>query len=81
MVRAAVGLSRHPAPRILIQCEILSDHDLGDRHEILQRTAGQAELGEDEEPSADTDTELDEGTGGKVRLCPWNKRIRKNMGC
>jgi len=58
----------------------LSDHDLADRHEILQRTGGQAEPDEDEEPSAEIDTEVEEGTGSKVRLRPWNKRIRKSMG-
>jgi putative DNA methylase len=56
----------------------LSDHDLADRHEILQRTGGQSEADEDEEPSADA--EVEEGTGSKVRLRPWNKRIRKSMG-
>jgi putative DNA methylase len=58
----------------------LSDHDLADRYEILQRTGGQAEPDADEEPSADADTEVEEGTGSKVRLRPWNKRIRKSMG-
>jgi len=58
----------------------LSDHDLGDRHEILQKTGGQAERDEDEEPTAEADTEVEEGTGSKVRLRPWNKRIRKSMG-
>jgi len=58
----------------------LSDHDLADRHEILQRTGGQAEPEEDEEPSTEADIEVEEGTGSKVRLRPWNKRIRKSMG-
>jgi len=58
----------------------LSDHDLADRHEILQKTGGQAEPDEDEEPTAEADTEVEEGTGSKVRLRPWNKRIRKSMG-
>ncbi len=58
----------------------LSDHDLSDRFEILQRTGGQSEPDEDEEPSAEADTEVEEGTGSKVRLRPWNKRIRKSMG-
>lgn len=62
----------------------LSDHDLADRHEILQKTGGQAEL-EDEgvgEPAAaeDANDEAEEGTGSKVRLRPWNRRIRKSMG-
>jgi len=58
----------------------LSDHDLADRHEILQKTGGQAEPDEDEEPSDEADIEVEEGTGSKVRLRPWNKRIRKSMG-
>jgi putative DNA methylase len=58
----------------------LSDHDLADRYEILQRTGGQSEPEEDEEPSAEADAEVEEGTGSKVRLRPWNKRIRKAMG-
>jgi hypothetical protein len=58
----------------------LSDHELADRFEILQRTGGQSEPGEDEEPAAETDTEEEEGTGSRVRLRPWNKRIRKSMG-
>jgi putative DNA methylase len=58
----------------------LSDHELADRHEILQKTGGQAEPDEDEEPTAEADIEVEEGTGSKVRLRPWNKRIRKSMG-
>ena len=65
-----------------ISCS-LSDHDLADRHEILQKTGGQAES-EDEElgeaASDDTNGEVEEGTGSKVRLRPWNRRIRKSMG-
>jgi putative DNA methylase len=58
----------------------LSDHDLADRYEILQRTGGQTEPDDDEESSADADAEVEEGSGSKVRLRPWNKRIRKSMG-
>ena len=63
----------------------LSDHDLADRHEILQRTGGQPEPDEDEEnphpdPLPEGEGDLEEGTGSKVRLRPWNKRIRKSMG-
>ena len=58
----------------------LSDHDLAVRYEILQRTGGQSEPDEDEEVASDTDAEEEEGTGSKVRLRPWNKRIRKSMG-
>ena len=61
----------------------LSDHDLADRHEILQKTGGQAELedeGVGEPASEDASAEVEEGTGSKVRLRPWNRRIRKSMG-
>jgi adenine-specific DNA methylase len=58
----------------------LSDHDLADRYEILQRTGGQAEPDEDEEPATDANEQAEEGTGSKVRLRPWNRRIRKSMG-
>ena len=61
----------------------LSDHDLADRYEILQKTGGQADS-EDEEPgepaAEDANGEAEEGTGSKVRLRPWNRRIRKSMG-
>src|SRR5579863_427537 len=61
----------------------LSDHDLADRHEILQKTGGQTEPEDEEagEPAfEDANGEVEEGTGSKVRLRPWNRRIRKSMG-
>lgn len=61
----------------------LSDHELADRHEILQKTGGQAEPDDEEGGEAaaeDTNGEVEEGTGSKVRLRPWNRRIRKSMG-
>jgi adenine-specific DNA methylase len=60
----------------------LSDHDLADRYEILQRTGGQSEPDEDEESESANDdgNGEQEGTGSKVRLRPWNKRVRKSMG-
>src|SRR5271166_3694059 len=59
----------------------LSDHDLADRYEILQRTGGQAAAEDDEEETATENVEeAEEGTGSKVRLRPWNRRIRKSMG-
>jgi putative DNA methylase len=61
----------------------LSDHDLADRYEILQKTGGQAESEDQDanEPAAeDANGEAEEGTGSKVRLRPWNRRIRKSMG-
>jgi putative DNA methylase len=61
----------------------LSDHDLADRFEILQKTGGQAESEDeeaDESVSEDANADAEEGTGSRVRLRPWNRRIRKNMG-
>ena len=60
----------------------LSDHDLADRYEILHRTGGQAEPEQDEEtePATEATDEAEEGTGSKVRLRPWSKRVRKSMG-
>ncbi|MFZ0890368.1 MAG: DUF1156 domain-containing protein [Candidatus Binataceae bacterium] len=60
----------------------LSDHDLAERYEILQRTGGQSEPEDDGEEESATETAegAEEGTGSKVRLRPWNKRIRKSMG-
>ncbi len=76
----------------------LSDHELADRYEILQRTGsrsseplpvgrGRSE-GPGEGPPEELEDEADfdesddgeEGSGSKVRLRPWNKRIRKSMG-
>jgi len=86
----------------------LSDHDLADRYEILQRTGGRsseplpvgrgrsegpgegppeeleddADFDESDGPHPDPlpEGEGEEGSGSKVRLRPWNKRIRKSMG-
>jgi putative DNA methylase len=76
----------------------LSDHDLAERFEILQRTGshssdplpvgrGRREApGEgppdylEDETAWDEGEEEEEGSGSKVRLRPWNKRIRKGMG-
>jgi adenine-specific DNA methylase len=60
----------------------LSDNDLADRHEILQRTGRRTEPEQDEEAESATEEadEAEEGTGSKVRLRPWNKRVRKSMG-
>jgi hypothetical protein len=52
-------------------------------YEILQKTGGQAESEDEEagEPAAeDANGEAEEGTGSKVRLRPWNRRVRKSMG-
>ncbi len=82
----------------------LSDHDLADRYEILQRAgasfplpAGRgrreapgegplcaSDLSESEDSgedfAADGAEEAEEGSGSRVRLRPWNRRIRKSLG-
>lgn len=62
----------------------LSDADLADRFEILARTGGKPDAG-DEEDEAEDDAEDDdepesEGTGSKVRLRRWDQRKRKTLG-
>ena len=86
----------------------LSDHDLADRYEILQRTGARSseplpiwrgrsegpgegpleefeeesdyEAGDDPHPDPLPEGDGEEGSGSKVRLRPWNRRIRKSMG-
>jgi adenine-specific DNA methylase len=58
----------------------LSDNELADRYEILQRTGGQSEPEGEEERASEANDEAEEGTGSKVRLRLWNKRVRKRMG-
>ena len=63
----------------------LSDSALVNQHDLLIHSGGQAELEaeEDDEASEDADTEpteMEEGTGSKVRLKPWNQRKRPGMG-
>jgi adenine-specific DNA methylase len=82
----------------------LSDHDLADRYEILQRAgaslplpAGRgrreapgegplsaSDLSESEDSGDDSVAngaeEAEEGSGSRVRLRPWNRRIRKSLG-
>ncbi len=51
-------------------------------HEILQLTGEQSDSAdeEDETVTQDADGEIEEGSGSKVRLRPWNRRVRKGMG-
>ena len=58
----------------------LSDHDLADRFEILQRTGGQSEPEEDEEPPPKLTPKWKKAPAARYGLRPWNKRIRKSMG-
>ncbi len=60
----------------------LSDKNLADRYDILVRTGGQVEeVEEDSEIVSDGhNSEVEEGTGSKVKLRPWHQRKRKTMG-
>ncbi|HAJ59068.1 MAG TPA: hypothetical protein DCP31_07240 [Cyanobacteria bacterium UBA8543] len=48
------------------------------------RTGGKSKADEDDEEDDETtediDTEVEEGTGSKVKLKPWQQRKRKTMG-
>lgn len=62
----------------------LSDTALAVQYDILIRTGGQSEPDEDEEQDFTVEdpesAEIEEGTGSKVRLRPWNQRRRASMG-
>jgi putative DNA methylase len=61
----------------------LSDSALADDYEILLRTGGIEAEEEKEEPQttwAEDESEVEEGTGSKVKLRPWNQRKRRTMG-
>jgi hypothetical protein len=58
----------------------LSDRELTDQYDLLVRTGGQEQDEEDEEAGEEEDAEIKEGTGSKVRLKPWQKRLRKTLG-
>jgi adenine-specific DNA methylase len=60
----------------------LSDRALADQYEILIRTGGQSEPEENEDETEVRDSEADvvEGTGSKVKLRPWHQRKHKSMG-
>jgi putative DNA methylase len=60
----------------------LSDSALVNQHDLLIHSGGQAELeAEEEDEDADTEpAEMEEGTGSKVRLKPWNQRKRPGLG-
>jgi adenine-specific DNA methylase len=78
------GLEEAPiGPCILyaVSCG-LSDADLADEHDLLARTGGSASSNGDEEieESEDSEAEVEEGTGSKVRLKTWQQRRGKTMG-
>jgi hypothetical protein len=60
----------------------LSDSALADQHDILVRTGGQSAEEDDEEetPADETEADVEEGTGSKVRLKEWFQRRRPSMG-
>ncbi|HAG06686.1 MAG TPA: hypothetical protein DCL13_00750, partial [Peptococcaceae bacterium] len=59
----------------------LSDRDLVDQYDLLVRTGGQEQDEEEEEETTEEENaEIKEGTGSKVRLKPWQKRLRKTLG-
>src|SRR5262249_15020199 len=60
----------------------LSDSSLADQWDLLLRTGGQAAAEDDEEetPEEGDEVEIEEGSGSKVKLKPWNQRKRKSMG-
>ena len=61
----------------------LSDHDLVDRFDILQKSGGavrEAEEDEEEEGNEAEEEEATEASGSAVKLRPWNRRTGKNMG-
>jgi adenine-specific DNA methylase len=59
----------------------LSDRELVDQYDLLVRTGGQEPDEEDEEETtAEENGGIKEGTGSKVRLKPWQKRLRKTLG-
>ncbi|WP_243175148.1 DUF1156 domain-containing protein [Desulfofundulus sp. TPOSR] len=58
----------------------LSDRELVDQYDLLTRTGGQEQDEEDEEAGIEAGDEIKEGTGSKVRLKPWQKRLRRTLG-
>ncbi|AEG16695.1 protein of unknown function DUF1156 [Desulfofundulus kuznetsovii DSM 6115] len=58
----------------------LSDRELVDQYDLLVRTGGQEQDEEDEEAGEEEGDEIKEGTGSKVRLKPWQRRLRKTLG-
>jgi hypothetical protein len=59
----------------------LSDTALADQYDILIRAGGQNAAEEEEEESEeDSEGEIEEGTGSRVKLIPWSQRKRKTIG-
>jgi hypothetical protein len=61
----------------------LSDTALVDQYDVLVRTGGKTEAGEEEEDEENQSGETEDplqGSGSRARLKPWNQRMRKGMG-
>lgn len=64
----------------------LSDDDLADRFDILARTGGKSDAGDEEEeddeqdPAEEAPEPETDGTGNKVRLRRWDQRRRNTLG-
>jgi hypothetical protein len=60
----------------------LSDTALADQYDTLIRTGGKStgEEGGAEESEEDSEGGIEEGTGSRVKLIPWNQRKRKTIG-
>jgi adenine-specific DNA methylase len=62
----------------------LSDTALADQFNILARTGGKSSPDDDDEDAdeivEDIETEVEEGSGSKVKLKPWQQRKHKGMG-
>jgi putative DNA methylase len=56
----------------------LADTTLADQYDLLLRTGGQETA--DEEEAEESDGEVEEGSGSKVRLKQWHQRKRPRMG-
>lgn len=74
MAEAPIG----PCILYAVSCG-LSDGALADQYDLLARTGGQS-TEDDDEVEDEGEEPVESGSGGKVRLKPWNKRLRAKMG-
>lgn len=59
----------------------LSERDLVDQYDVLERTGGRAAAATEESDATDDESgEPQEGTGALLRLKPWSARRRKGLG-
>ena len=84
--RDSFGLAEAPIGACILYAMScgLRDDDLADRFEILTRTGGMSDGGDEDESGEDDIEDSDEpesnGTGSKVRLRRWDQRKRKSLG-